>query len=295
VKTIRKIIVILVALCAICTTAHAAEDTENYVFIYGNEYYDMNRGCFVFTNSSMGSAQLCTNVAEGMVTTGPVCVEIPVGYTAMLYQDGFIRSDPDFGNITDPGNYTVCITNSGGAGNKILSFTIVNETCGTVEEYKMPQGFTIRSASLDSETFAKAGSSVAFADEGMYRIDYTCLATGVSYQLRVTVDHTAPVLELRNVENGIAKGPVDISDVEQGASLFIKHDGIEMDDPGSVLDETGDYYILLTDAAGNSTEYTFHIGVYFNLSSVGLLLLAVAAIAALVIYVVRVRRKTRVR
>lgn len=292
-KTVKKLPLLVALLCLMCTAAHAA--SEDYVYISSGEYYDTQARTFVYVISQLQNREVYSNVPNGAVTTETVSVIVDDALTVELYRDGVLVSDADLTSITEPGGYTVSIIGSN-TSYQPVSFQIVSSVTGLLDEYTMPKGFSVNGVTLNGEKQNYSARSVELKDEGDYVIDYSCTLTGEEYRLMVTIDHTPPTLTLSNVnENGIAKGPVDISDVEEGAVIYVLHDGKEVSAVGNKLNETGDYHIILTDAAGNTSEYVFRIGVYFNAAAIISFLLLAAAITAMCLYLSRERKKMRVR
>ena len=109
-------------------------------------------------------------------------------------------------------------------------------------------------------------SKVLMQKDGSYQVQYECPKSGMSYTLQTIVDHTPPKLALENVVNGLAKGPVDISDLEEDCKIAITLNGGSMS-YREELTLSGDYVIVLQDEAGNLTDYTFTILPYFDTSS----------------------------
>ena len=128
----------------------------------------------------------------------------------------------------------------------------------------------------------------------MYNIRYRCLKTNVSYQLLLQTDFTGPVLSLEEVENGQARGPVDISEAKDAASVNIYHDG-EKISRKDVLTESGEYYIELADEAGNKATYSFTILIYFDGNSWLFFLLVISSCVGIVAYLLYSRKHLRVR
>ena len=65
------------------------------------------------------------------------------------------------------------------------------------------------------------------------------------------------------------------------------------DGTGGVYD-SGNYIMRVYDAAGNMTEYTYTILMYFNASSLAFFALVLAVVAAVIVYIVTKRRKLKI-
>ncbi len=269
-------------------------DVETVIWISSGQYYDLEKRAFALDLSLVLPAMLYSSVADGMVTTAPVSVTVPAGTTAVLYRNGTQIENPDFSRIDEPGSYVVSISGNSARTIEPLTFTIVPELTGKLDFVSMPQGFVITSVTKDGTAVPYLPMEADLAEEGEYCINYLCEATGLPYQLNLTVDHTPPELKLEAVQNGVAKGPVDISDIEEDARILITLDGARID-YSETLKTSGVYSIYLEDAAGNSNHYDFTIMIYLNLSAYIFIIAFVLVIAALVIYLIISRKKLRVR
>ena len=167
----------------------------------------------------------------------------------------------------------------------------------------MPSGFIIRSVEMNVKD--EAGNWVAaqpqwdrskvnMLEDGSYRVQYECPKSGLSYTLQTIVDHTPPKLALENVVNGLAKGPVDTSDLEEDCKIGITLNGGRMSYRGE-LTQSGDYEIILQDEAGNRTHYSFSILVYLDANSWIFFGLVVLAVAGTGVYLYLERKRMRVR
>jgi hypothetical protein len=177
---------------------------------------------------------------------------------------------------------------------RLFAFTIVPKLCNSVTGYALPAGFEMTEASLNDEPVAFEKNYIKLTEEGKYNIHYRCIKTNVSYQLMVQTDFTGPVLSLKNVINGKAQGPVDISDAKNASYVAIYHDG-EIIGRREVLTESGEYYIELADEAGNKTTYSFTILIYFDGNSWIFFLLILCSCVGIVIYLLHSRKHLRVR
>ena len=141
-------------------------------------------------------------------------------------------------------------------------------------------------------TFEK--NYIKLTDEGAYNIRYRCLKTNTAYQLQLQTDFTGPTLTLEDVQEGKARGPVDISGAREAAYVSIYHDGDRIS-YSDVLTESGEYYIELADEAGNKTTYSFTILIYFDGNSWLFFLLVLFSCVGVVIYLMHSRKNLRVR
>ena len=116
----------------------------------------------------------------------------------------------------------------------------------------------------------------------------------MSYTLQTVIDHTPPTQALENEVNGLARGPVDISDLEEGCRIGITLNGGKMN-YRKELTLSGDYEIVLQDPAGNLTNYEFSILVYFDSNSGIFFALVVLVLVGTGIYLYRERKRVLVR
>lgn len=274
-------------------TQSAGVDSD-LVFVSSTMDYERSSGMFVYTLSSGVGKEVRANVADGMVTDGVVRIYPGDGVSIVLYRNGSPVTDMNMEEIQRPGEYAVMDASGSDNAARIFAFTLVGETSGIVRRYSMPEGFQISSATLNGEPVSYSRSYVDFAEEGEYMVDYICLRTGVTYDLSVETDFTAPTLALEAVENGVARGPVDLSDLEDGAGIVITRDE-EILGYREVLTESGSYEIKVVDPAGNISEYNFTILIYFDSNSLMFFLIIFLSIAATGAYVFLSRKRLRVR
>lgn len=265
-------------------------------YVYVNEYchYDRLQRAFAYELGKISATPLYSSAPYGMVTTDAVTIELPTGINGTLYRDGVAVENADLRRVAEPGSYVVSI--SGGSTQPVqpLSFTIVTLTTGALDSYRVPDGFHISSVELDGEQQPFVANEASMITEGQYNISYVCDATGLGYNLNVNVDHTPPVLELANVRDGRASGPVDISDVEENCEITIIRDGKQIS-YNERLTQSGIYEIYLVDTAGNTNYYDFTILFYFNVTSVLFIVTVIVLILALVGYLIFTRKHLRVR
>ena len=264
------------------------------VWVNTTTQYDRDERMYAYENADVSPSSFYASVADGMFVTEPVKIKIPTGVTPTLYLDGREVQDVNYEHIQEPGAYVLEATGIGATSSRIMEFSILTKITGKLETFTVPEGFTITEARLDGNTVSHSSKSVNMEQEGGYVIHYRCNASDLTYSLEIEVDHTPPTLKLEAVKNNVAKGPVDISDMEEGVTASIKL-GNRTVKATDTLRQSGMYHIVLTDQAGNQTTYSFRILMYFNMSSIGFVILLLAAIAALVIYLVVSRNKLRVR
>lgn len=312
----KKRIIVLLALLALLTQSVLAEDSGvgysgvidpytgqptsgivisdqlNRMQLSGSAWYDRTLRRFVYPLSS--GAEISSTAMDGMVTTDAVAINVPATVTATLYRDGKALSNQNMDSIRTPGSYVLSVQDNSGQPLQPLSFTIVNPVTGVLDAYRMPAGFAVTEVYLDGVLQKLNTGMVDLTEEGEYDITYCCVNTDRVYELKITVDHTAPVLALEGVVDGVAKGPVDLSDAEEGASLLIIQNG-EKQLQTTRLTETADYSVRIEDEAGNVNLYQFTIGVYLNVSSWVFIIATLLLIGALVMYLLIARRNLRIR
>ena len=291
----RKLCLLFAVFVLMCAVAMPvlAEQTDMPLHIAGNTYYDSIEKTFLYYVNATASQAVRSNVADGMITEKAVSVKADAGVTLEVYLNGERLQNISGGTLQTPGEYVV-MSAGGSVPERLFSFTIAPKLCNSVTSYALPAGFEITEVSLNSEPIAFEKNYIKLTEEGEYNIHYRCVKTNVSYQLLLKTDYTGPVLSLVNVKNGKAQGPVDISEAKNAAHIKIYHDG-EKISRKDVLTESGEYYIELTDKAGNKTTYSFTILIYFDGNSWLFFLLIIGSCVGIVIYLVHSRKHLRVR
>ena len=257
--------------------------------------YNRTNDVYRYTIASLNGIEIQSNVARGMVTQSPVSLSFPEGVTPTLYKEGIVIEGVDFSNITALGSYSVALQSGSSTVSNVIYFTIVGDYCGYLYSMELPSGFQYVSVYKDGQAISP-GSLLDLSEEGEYIINTVCTATQKSYSVKTIIDHTAPTLALEAVnEKGIARGPVDISDQEEGTYISVYLNDKLQSNPGTELTGTGHYIIVLTDQANNTTNYQFQIQMYFDMNSWILIGILVLLIGALVGYIFYTRKHLRVR
>ena len=291
-KKLSLLFALFLAMCALIVPVSAVND-EMPLHIGGSTYYDAKEKAFLYYVNATASQAVRSNVADGMITEQPVSVSADIGVTLEVYLDGERLQSISGGSFQMPGEYVVMYV-GGSIAERLFSFTIIPKLCSSVTSYALPAGFAFTEVTLNGEAVDFTPNYLKLTDEGEYDIHYRCLKTNVTYQLLMQADFTGPILSLDNVENGRARGPVDITDARDAAHITIYHDG-ERIGRRDVLTESGEYYIELADEAGNKTTYTFTILIYFDGSSWLFFLMVLGSCVGTILYLVYSRKHLRVR
>ena len=291
-KKLRILFLALLVIWALSVPALAAE-LGGPVYVAGSTYYDSANKAFLYYVDGSSGQTIYSSVADGMITAQAVAVKADAGVAFEVYLDGERIENMSGGPFQEPGEYVVMYM-GGAVSERIFSFTIVPEQCNYVTGYKLPMGFEMVNATLNDEPVAFDRDYIKLAEEGEYNIQYQCMKTNVPYEFHVRTDFTGPVLSLEEVIDGVARGPVDISDAKNAAVVNLYHDG-EKIARKDILTESGEYYIELADEAGNMTTYSFTILIYFDGNSWLFFLLILAACIGVLIYLMHSRKHLRVR
>ncbi|MDO4733051.1 MAG: hypothetical protein Q4B50_06005 [Bacillota bacterium] len=270
-----------------------ALETSTHINISSSCYYDTSSREFVYPAAGQGQLVVRSNVADGMMVDHVVNIYADEGVPLILYRNGELRSDLDPSSINVTGQYSIFLGEDADI-EELFNFTIVGEVSGQVKSYSLPEGFQVIDATINGEPLGYERHYVGFLEEGEYYVKYRCNRTEEIYDLQFTADFQAPVLALPGVVDGIARGPVDISDLEAGAGISVTLDGkpIGYDE---ILTSSGDYVIRVADAAGNVNEYHFTILVYFDGNSWVFFAILGASAVIIISYLVVSRKTLKVR
>ena len=266
---------------------------SSFVSLKDGSSYDRENGMFVYT---LENGTFSSSACDGMVLTDQVNLVVDGTYNVAMYCDGR-RLDGIPAYVSEPGTYVV-ITWDNVSENQILTFQIVEKTTGRVNQYIIPQGFTVKTVYFNSELQKNSFGSVDMTKEGLYEITYTCSATGVDYFLNVSTDHTPPNVTFEGLDSdNKAKGPVTIRGLQQGDKVYV----LRNDDESSKINsqnqitQDGRYHVTVVDSAGNSVSRDFVIMIYLNVKGVFFLSLIIVLIIALLIALYISRKRLRVR
>ncbi|SEP85138.1 hypothetical protein SAMN02910369_00742 [Lachnospiraceae bacterium NE2001] len=255
--------------------------------------YDLTNHYFVYQIGA--DDKFCASVVDGMVTTAPVNFAAAGEFNMAIYKDGVkLNGIPQ--TVSEPGSYTA-ITWDDNSEKQVMTFQIVKSTTGKLAQYVIPSGFSVQSVEIDGVEADKGFGMVDMTREGYYDIRYACNATGIVYNLVVSVDHIPPQITIDGVDkNNKAKGPVTIQGLQNGDSVVVYLDDKKTSlKSGNKLTESGTYKVLAYDQAGNVTQKDFEISLYLNIKSVFLFIAFVVLIAGIIVALYITRKRLRVR
>lgn len=270
-----------------------AEEKNGEVTITSSMKYDSLSNRFIYYIPESDSLRIISNVADGMYLSSPAEINFSIKGSGTVYHDGKEITEKSQNTFSDTGRYDVRI-NAGGEERTVFSFTIVGEKINNIYSYNIPEGFSLKSVLWNENEKSVNSSYVDLTEEGIYKITYQCNRTGIPYVLETEIDRTAPVLLLNGVVDGIAEGPVDISDYgeENKVLIYLNNEQTKF---STELTVVGSYRILISDPAGNTTEYIFDIIPYLNTNAKIVIAALIIAIVALGIYLYVGKKKLRVR
>lgn len=271
---------------------NGGQDTTQRVNISDGSVYDRSTGYYIY---AVDNGSVSVSVADGMIVAGDVTFSISENANVKLYKDGE-PLDEFPGLVNAPGSYAV-ISGDTGSDGQIMGFRVIGQITGAINQYNMPSGFSVSGVTIDGNDAAYDYGVVDMTTEGVYNIKYICSDNGITYTLNVTIDHTPPQVTFEGLdENDRAKGPVTITGLQEGDTVsVISGNEVKKLNLNSQITESGDYRVVVTDAAGNSVERQFKILVYLNLQAwmfFGFILLLIVGMA---IALTLTRKNLRVR
>lgn len=273
--------------------SHSFDETAGFekVIINGEETR-LNYGALELTEDGTYEVGVVVN---GKTYTFTTVVDCSVDYNINVHDKGFANTATLNANenvtltmtkngepmeyklgteLLEPGVYTVKMVDSLG-NTKELSFTIVDALYGKFEREidEMP-GFSKVLVNGEEVTLEKG--TLSLTESGIYEV--AIVANGKEQKFTVTVDATAPTLKIEGVENGgSTKGAVTLSDLSSDATMKVYLDDVLVEyNLGDELTDVGVYRIVLEDAAGNVSEYSFEI--LWKMPAVAIVLIVIAAL-----------------
>ncbi|MBR0306668.1 MAG: hypothetical protein IIX07_07650 [Lachnospiraceae bacterium] len=265
-----------------------ANANKNEIPVLANCIYDTKTHMYTITVDEENDFSIISSVADGMFTNYVVTIETNIPEGLSLFRNGTLMENPDLSGLKQFGHYVLQYE-----GRKILEFRIVEEYT-TLRSFQTPNGFQMVNVTVDGVPAEFQYDGVQLNAEGLYEVSYVCDATKVLYTFTTTVDRTAPVLALSQLdENGRSNEPVDISDREPFSTVKVTIDGMEKE-ATDLLKERGEYVLTISDRAGNSNTYHFKIGMYLNGSSIAFVMLLLSVVLGVIVYVIVSAKRLKV-
>ena len=260
--------------------------------------YDWNTHDFVFPVGNTLNEIHCS-AADGMITDKPVTLTTGGNGSIVVYQNGSEYTGT-LSTIREKGDYVV-VSQQAGESSRVMAFTIVGKTTNAVSVFTPPDGFYLTSVTRDGEEIYHDRYNARMETEGLYHVEYECIATDVVYTLDTTIDRTPPELtfEGRINEEWQVRSALGFAGLEEGGSILLLRSGVQVepeiksDGTGTVYD-SGNYVMQVFDEAGNMKEYRFVILTYFTVSSLIFIALAVVILVSIGIYILIKRKNLRI-
>jgi hypothetical protein len=139
---------------------------------------------------------------------------------------------------------------------------------------------------VNGEEVTLEKGTLSLTASGSYEV--TIVANDNEQKFTVVVDSTAPVVTIDGVENGgTTKGAVILSDLSSDATMKVYLDDVLVEyNLGDELTDVGVYRIVIEDAAGNVSEYSFEILWKMPAVAIVLIVIAVLSIVGTVVWLV---------
>lgn len=231
------------------------------------------------------------NCESGIVTTETVKLSFNEQLlSCVLIKDDVLQNDVPT-TFTQTGFYKIeaCDMYS-----NTLSFEFTIIASKTKEpEFIAPENFEIsyviqngNMLSLDSKTVFNYGS------DGIYTIALTSLPTSNTYSFDIQYDSTVPSLDIVFSDDG---KQVSFSNLSKKVNGILKLNGEQISwTENKVLSDVGQYELTLTDDVGNVVVYRFEIKKQLNVWAIISIIVAVSLVAAVVVIVIKTKRRKAV-
>ena len=268
---------------------------ENQVWVNDEARYDYSAHSFIYTVGDNG-AEVRSSVRGCMIVHDAVTLS-GTGLTIYRNSQSYTWEQKP---ISEPGEYVV-MARSGSGSTRLMTFTIVGDTCSQIHSFQVPDGMLVTAATLNGEALELDRYAVPMEAEGLYHIEYECLASGITYTLETTVDRTAPEIQFsgRIDQRNRVHSALSFSGLKADERIYATLDGAEIQVPvqsdgTGQLTQSGSYVIRVFDDAGNSSEYAYTILIYLDASGIAFFALLAASAAAVIIYILLKRKRLQV-
>ena len=268
-----------------------SDEVVEYIRLSSTCAYDKSSEMFIYTGIGAAGNEFSCSVYNGMYVNIPVSLKADPTAQLKVFLNGEEQEFTGDAQYSKPGTYIV----RDKANSLILGFTILGDVTNAVYSYDIPSLFRVDTAVFNGNDVKVDNNCLIMKEDGSYYVSYFCYETGVTYSLSLVVDHTPPVLEIDGVdEKGYAHNVVTLGDTERHSTVEVARDGNEVSFAPSYKD-AGDYRIVYTDEAGNSSTYEFTIMQFLDLNAWMAVLIAVLLLIGVSAFMIYTRTHMRVR
>lgn len=249
-------------------------DEGNYGFRISDEYGN-TAAFFVLIDKTV---DISATIGNGVITNGEVTISAGEKVNTILTKDGEEYEYTIGTVLTEEGAYRMTAYDLNG-NEKILSFQIVRGI-KTKLDFSLGENVVITSVTRDGESVVVDGKRLNFTIDGTYSI--VCVSEGKEYAFNLSLDTTAPTINLNGVSNGGSSGkPVTIDGLSEEGTVEVYKDGELIEyELGEKLSEYGSYRVVVSDAVGNTNEYSFTLKYKMDGGIIALIVICVLAAAA---------------
>lgn len=235
------------------------------------------------------SISYSANIGNGLIASENVQLVNGEKLTVTVTKDNQVI-DYEFGQpLEAEGAYKVLMKDAYG-NEKTLEFRIVKGVKTTLD-YTLGESVSVLKIERDGEEILFEGNRLNFTESGVYTV--IAEAEGKTYSFVLELDSTAPTLELIGVKDGGVSGKaVMLDNLSEQATVEVFKDGELIEyELGNELKEYGEYRVVVTDEAGNQTEYGFTLKHVLNGGAVALIVIGIVVLVGGVAAVLIMRKK----
>lgn len=235
------------------------------------------------------SVSYSANIGNGLIASENVQIVNGEKLTVTVTKDNQVI-DYEFGQpLKAEGSYKVFMKDAYG-NEKTLEFSIVKGVKTTLD-YTLGENVSVLKIERNGNEILHESNRLNFTESGVYTV--TAEVDGTTYSFVLELDNIAPTLELNGVKNGGVSGKtVTLDNLSEQATVEVFKDGELIEyELGNELKEYGEYRVVVTDEAGNQTEYNFTLKHVLNGGAVALIVIGIVVLVGGVAAVLVMRKK----
>lgn len=256
-----------------------------YIFRITDDYGNST----TFTVTIDKSVSFSANIGNGLISNGGVVFENDEKLTVLVTKDNQVVAYEFGQTLNAEGSYKV-ILRDGYGNEQTIEFLIVSGIKKSLD-YTLGENVEILSVKRDGESIEAENNRLNFTEDGTYIV--TARADGKEYEFALLLDATPPTIVIDGVENGgVADAVVTLSEPSEQATVEVYFNGELIPyELGQELSEYGEYRVVVTDQAGNVSEYSFTLEHILNGGAIALIVIVILVVIGVIVAVVIMRKK----